>query len=433
MIRPRRTSPRPISILWTIAPRTCVLAISGLFALATATAALGENAGRVWTNSVGQPASSGQGNEPHLTCKNIDLRGANLAHESGGYEIVGLPPSGSKEEVVYASSWEYKRPPGGSQVISTINVKTLIETATAHGERPVNRQGYHFKLQLSQEPQKHKTFWLNCQLADLSIAKDTSVATVGPGVHVLYRLTVVNHGPNDATGVTVSDTPPAGVSLSLARASQGSCTITGGSLSCALGDLAAGGSAQVLVAATTSASASGNLTNSATVAANQPDPNRGNNTGSGTVSVPSSPPASEQPANLEVTGQVDHTTADVGKTLTVKGVVDNLGPGTARDVELVATPSQAVKLVSVIATAGHCAYALPLRCRLGTIPAGAKVTIRAVLIPLRAGSLRSAASVTGAEPHPTTANNLAIVITPIKKRATRRAPPRPRRPPPVTG
>jgi hypothetical protein len=63
------------------------------------------------------------------------------------------PPSGS-------ASWRYsagKQP----QIISVISVRTLIADAVAHGDTPA-RQGYHFKLQLSQDPQKHKTFWVNC-------------------------------------------------------------------------------------------------------------------------------------------------------------------------------------------------------------------------------------------------------------------------------
>ena len=90
----------------------------------------------------------------------------------------------------------------------------------------MNGQGYHFKLQLSQEPQKHKTFWVNCPRwgpADLSIAKRADPGMVGPDGQVLYTLTVDNHGPSDATGITVRDTPPAGVSLSSAEPSQGSC------------------------------------------------------------------------------------------------------------------------------------------------------------------------------------------------------------------
>jgi uncharacterized repeat protein (TIGR01451 family) len=379
--------------------------------------ASGVNAGDVWTQNVGQPASPRHTQIPHLPCEDINLWGSGLAAAKGSFTIDGWPPSGRGEQD-YASSWSYNRSQGGSQVISVISVKTLIETAAAHGDAPVNGQGYQFKLQLAQEPQKHKTFWVNCPRwgpADLSIAKRADPGTVGPAGQVLYTLTVDNHGPSDATGLTVSDTTPAGVSVSSAEPSQGSCTITAGHLSCALGGLPAGGSAQVLVTAMTSASASGNLTNKATVTADQPDPDRANNTASDTVTVPSSRPAPEQPADLEITAHMDRATADVGETLTYTDVVDNLGPATAQDVEVENTSSDAARLVSIDTDAGHCQHALPLSCMLGAIPAGAKVTITVVLIPMLPGTLRNADSVGSAEPHPPTAHNLATVTTLIEK------------------
>jgi hypothetical protein len=122
------------------------------------------NAGDVWTDNVGQPAGPGHEQDPHLACQDINLWGAELADPSGSYTIDGWPPSGSQEQD-YASSWTYDQSKGGSQVIDVISVKTLVANAVAHGDAPVNTQGYHFKLQFSQDPQKHKTFWVNCPAA----------------------------------------------------------------------------------------------------------------------------------------------------------------------------------------------------------------------------------------------------------------------------
>jgi hypothetical protein len=47
-------------------------------------------------------------------------------------------------------------------VIDVIDVERLISAAVANGDRPVNRQGFHFKLALSQDPHKFKTFWVKC-------------------------------------------------------------------------------------------------------------------------------------------------------------------------------------------------------------------------------------------------------------------------------
>jgi hypothetical protein len=146
--------------------RVGALAAAGALALAAAPAALGasggnSNAGDVWTDNVGQPAGPGHEQDPHLACTDINLWGSGLADASGTYTIDGWPPSG-KQEQDYSSTWTYVQAKGGSQVISVINVSKLIAAAQASGDTPVNKQGYHFKLQFSQDPQKHKTFWVNC-------------------------------------------------------------------------------------------------------------------------------------------------------------------------------------------------------------------------------------------------------------------------------
>jgi uncharacterized repeat protein (TIGR01451 family) len=55
-----------------------------------------------------------------------------------------------------------------------------------------------------------------------------------------YRIAVQNHGPSDAIGVVVTDTLPAGVTFESAVPSQGSCAQAVGTVTCALGTLAAG-------------------------------------------------------------------------------------------------------------------------------------------------------------------------------------------------
>jgi hypothetical protein len=166
---PNRTpNPATTSGGWEVCKLwTCILAATGLFALSTAPTAMGEsggnkNAGDVWTDNVGQPPGPGHEQDPHLACQDINLWGSGLADPSEEYVIDGWPPSGHQEKDYPTSTWSYNQSLGGSQVISVISVKTLIETAIANGDAPVNGQGYHFKLKFVQDPQKHKTFWVNC-------------------------------------------------------------------------------------------------------------------------------------------------------------------------------------------------------------------------------------------------------------------------------
>lgn len=239
--------------------------------------------------------------------------------------------------------------------------------------------------------------------ADLSITKTPSTTTVGPNGQVLYTLVVKNAGPSDATGVKVSDAPPNGLTLQSAKGSQGACAVAGGKLSCSLGTIVAGGSAQVLVTAQATATASGTLENTATVTGDQHDSDSGNNGGSSTVVVTPTP---QPTAELGITKKVNHAKSTLGQPLTYTVVVTNHGPSTATRVKVIDALSVPGKLVSVKSTAGSCKKALPLTCSLGTIRSGGKVTITVVVIPKVTGAVRNSASVTGQGLDPKTANNI---------------------------
>jgi len=95
------------------------------------------------------------------------------------------------------------------------------------------------------------------------------------GSSVTYAVTVRNNGPSPATGVTVVDTLPAGATYVGATPSQGSCSLSSGTVSCNFGVLAANGSASVSV--TVQTTTVGTITNTATVSGDQTDPNTANN------------------------------------------------------------------------------------------------------------------------------------------------------------
>ncbi len=134
----------------------------------------------VWVDNVGQPAGPGHEMDPHLACQDINLWGVTMADATGQFTIDGWPPSGSgsgdlnqpgyKEDQAWPgtkanpalATWNYNQSLGGDQVMAVIKVKTLIADAIANGDSPVNGEGFHFKLQFLQDPQKHKTFWVNC-------------------------------------------------------------------------------------------------------------------------------------------------------------------------------------------------------------------------------------------------------------------------------
>jgi uncharacterized repeat protein (TIGR01451 family) len=111
--------------------------------------------------------------------------------------------------------------------------------------------------------------------ADLAITLAGNRNPVMIKKQLTYTLTVTNNGPDPAVSTMVTDTPPAGVSLISAAASQGSCTCTS-EINCELGSLASGGSAEITIIV--KPSSAGTITNSASVTSGTSDPDPANNT-----------------------------------------------------------------------------------------------------------------------------------------------------------
>jgi uncharacterized repeat protein (TIGR01451 family) len=77
--------------------------------------------------------------------------------------------------------------------------------------------------------------------ADLALTGSVAPEPASVGDTLTYQLAVNNMGPARATGGTLSVTLPADMTLGTATASQGSCTPSGQSVSCALGAIEVGG------------------------------------------------------------------------------------------------------------------------------------------------------------------------------------------------
>jgi uncharacterized repeat protein (TIGR01451 family) len=126
-------------------------------------------------------------------------------------------------------------------------------------------------------------------MVDLSITKTGSPAsqTLGQG-NITWTIVVTNHGPNDDTGVTVTDPMPTGNTFVSATTTQGTCT-GGPILTCNIGPMAAG--ATVTITLVTTPSQAGAQTNVAAVSGNRPETNTTNNKATATVQVgPFTPP-----------------------------------------------------------------------------------------------------------------------------------------------
>jgi uncharacterized repeat protein (TIGR01451 family) len=122
------------------------------------------------------------------------------------------------------------------------------------------------------------------QAANLSLRSSDSPDPVAAGRQLTYTLQVWNGGPRTATSVSLWDTLSKRVRFSSVSASQGSCGTVQRTVSCALGDMPALGSATVTLVVVPKRQ--GAVSNTASVTATGPaDPGTSNNTATATTAV----------------------------------------------------------------------------------------------------------------------------------------------------
>jgi uncharacterized repeat protein (TIGR01451 family) len=127
--------------------------------------------------------------------------------------------------------------------------------------------------------------------ADLAVVKTLSGAAAG-GL-ATYTIVVTNNGPSVATNVVLTDPLPSSVTFWGLTTTQGSCT-PGSTVSCALGTLTAGATATVTITVLVPEAPLPRIRNTASVTADQYDPNPTNNSSSADIAdVPAVPTLSE--------------------------------------------------------------------------------------------------------------------------------------------
>ncbi|MGD0758118.1 MAG: C25 family cysteine peptidase [Candidatus Sulfotelmatobacter sp.] len=123
----------------------------------------------------------------------------------------------------------------------------------------------------------------NANSADMAIVKTATPNPVSQGETLTYTLVVTNNGPASATTVTVADTLPTAVTYLSVTTTTGTCSEAGGTVTCLLGTMANAGTATITVL--TIAGTPGVVSNTATVTADQTDPNTANNSSTQTETI----------------------------------------------------------------------------------------------------------------------------------------------------
>jgi uncharacterized repeat protein (TIGR01451 family) len=187
-------------------------------------------------------------------------------------------------------------------------------------------------------------------LIDLELTKSVNNATPTYGDIITYTISVGNNGPSKATGVTISDTLPAGLTYVGHIVTQGNFTTTTNLWT--VGSLLLNQSATMTITAVVDAT--GSISNIAEVeTANQDDsdstPGDGNpahdDQDNADITVPSA-------VDLELTKNVNTTTPNYGDTITYTISVVNKGPDTATTVTVSDTLPSELSYVSSIGSQG---------------------------------------------------------------------------------
>lgn len=246
---------------------------------------------------------------------------------------------------------------------------------------------------------------------DLQIVKTDSPDPVASAGTLTYTLTVTNIGPSNATGVTVADVLPAGVTFVSATASQGTATNAAGTINGTLGSIASGGTATITVLATVDAATVGPLSNTATVTGNETDPVSTNNTSTTSTVVTRS-------VDVAITKTESADPIIAGNQLTYTVTITNTGPSTATNVTVTDVLPAGVTFVSATPSQGTATNSAgTITGTLGTIAPAATATI-AIIVTVGAsttGTLTNTATVTSTETDTNSANNSATQTTAVNQ------------------
>lgn len=120
-------------------------------------------------------------------------------------------------------------------------------------------------------------------LVDIVVNQSDSPDPVPSGGTLTYTINVDNNGPDDATGVILTDTIPAGTTFVSRATTKGSCSGTT-TVTCNIGALANGERATVTIVVIAPTTA-GTINNTVSTTRNEPDTNSANNSDTDATTV----------------------------------------------------------------------------------------------------------------------------------------------------
>ena len=220
--------------------------------------------------------------------------------------------------------------------------QTLSIVATATGATPVTNTAF-VKAEVQPDPvlgNNTASVTVTGQAADIAISKTVDNAAPNLNSNITFTLTATNNGPNNATGVRVTDMLPGGLVFFSATPSAAYNSGTG---VWNIGPLTNGATTTLSIVATVNTTAP--VTNTATkTSEDQTDPVGANNS----ASVAITPMA----ADIAITKTVDNSTPTLNTNVTFTVTAHNNGPSTATGIQVQDLLPAGLVFVSSTTTAG---------------------------------------------------------------------------------
>ncbi len=238
-------------------------------------------------------------------------------------------------------------------------------------------------------------------MTDLGVTKSDSPDPVSPGGTLTFTVAGTNHGPDPATGVTITDTLPAGVTFS--SASPG-CVNNSGTVTCTLSDPLAANTTESFNIVVTVNQASGTITNTASITGNETDSASANNSATSMTSVGIT--------NLGITKTDSPDPVSPGGTLTYTLVANNNGPDASTGATITDVLPAGVTFSS--ASPGCVNNSGTVTCTVGPLAnSGSQSFTITTTVMASSGTLTNTATITANESDPAAANNSSTATTSV--------------------
>lgn len=259
--------------------------------------------------------------------------------------------------------------------------------------------------------------------ADLALTMTDSPDPVHPGEILIYTINIKNNGPSDSVGVILTDTLPLTVTLPSYSLDNGVTWNTWlGTLP--LGTITNGSTKTVLIRGTVAATATGTISNTASVASTTLDPNLSNNSATTTTTV-------SPLADLSIVKTANPSPVHAGAQLIYTLVITNNGPSTATNIIVTDNVPACFSTPEYSTNAGLTWNPWTSSVNIGSLASGLSSTVllRGTVCTNGTSSITNTATVSSDTDDPNLSNNTSTTttnITPVSDLAiTKQANPEP--------